>query len=201
MSSKKRGGGSKSKGKTAAKNAGFSKCYPIENVPGLVVRVAPAGGKKDSTPLTITLEHLKVLDRICRRGILGLSPPIDKERLAQRVLEGHTPRPHERQLIADMLRGKRRRAVRPKSTDVALKHDEIAQHVIYAQALNPNWTLETVVRRVRELHKVSRAFVFQVLREMDPARRSIMERGAATIAEIFGGTRIRFASKSTEVQT
>jgi len=186
------------------KRARTSWSLPIENVPGLVLH---ANAKGTTLPIenvkidperrviygfvhakhdggSPTIERLKALDRATRRGILGLPlPAIDKKRLAERVLQGQPLREHEAQFVADLLTGKKRRAVRPKSTDVALKRDEIVQDVLYAQALHSNWKRESIIKRVQKLHRISRGFVFKVLREIDPGRRSAIEASAKAFAE------------------
>ncbi len=137
--------------------------------------------KKDGDPTLI--EQLKALDRAARRGILGLPLAIDKGRLAERVLQGQPLHQHEAQFVADLLTGKKRRAARPRSADGALKRDEIAQVVLYAQALHPDWKLQSIIKRIQKLHRVSRRFVFNALREVDPDRRSIMEASAKAFAK------------------
>jgi hypothetical protein len=170
-----------SAGKKPAAKGRLPSIKIVAKIDGQPLRFGRPRVKKASDPTLI--EQLKALDRAARRGILGLPPAIDKRRLAERVLQGQLLREHEAQFVADLLTGKKRRAVRPRSTDVALKRDEIAQHVLYARALHPDWRLESIVKRIRKLHKVSRGFVFKVLREIDPGRRSTIEASAKVFAE------------------
>ncbi len=153
----------------------------VAKIDGQPLRFGRPRVRKVGNPTLI--EQLNALDRAARRGILGSPPAIDKRRLAERVLQGQPLREHEAQFVADLLTGKKRRAVRPRSTDVALKRDEIVQDVLYAQALHSNWKLESIIKRVQKLHRISRGFVFKVLREIDPGRRSAIEASAKAFAE------------------
>jgi hypothetical protein len=139
------------------------------------------------------IDLLRGLDRLARRGILGLPPAINRARLAERVQRGQPLHPHERQFIVDMLRGKQ--PGRPKSTAVALDHDEIAQDVIFAQALRPDVKREAIIRSVQELHGVKRSTVFDALRALTPERRSGIEASARRFAEYQAENAARTAAK------
>jgi hypothetical protein len=140
------------------------------------------------------LRALEALDRAVRRGILGLPSAIDRKRLAKRVLRGQSLNPHERQFIADMLRGKRPTA-RPKSADVALDNDGIAQDVIFAQAFRPRDKLEAIIKGVGELHGVKRSKVFEALRSLTPERRAGIEAFAKRSVEYQAEVAARAAAR------
>jgi hypothetical protein len=125
---------------------------------------------------------IETLDRAARRRILGLPPPINRGRLAKRVLRGQPLSSHERQFIADAIRGKRRTAS-PKSIDIALKRNEIAQSVLYFRAMHPDWKEEAIIALVREGYGISRTKVFDALRALSPEQRSTIKASARAFAE------------------
>ena len=79
------------------------------------------------------------------------------------------------------VKGRRRPRHRSQSADTFLLRDEVAQFVIYARVLHPEWSRKETIRRVRDLFGVERAYMFRALQRLDPERRANMEAGARAL--------------------
>jgi hypothetical protein len=112
------------------------------------------------TDVTPTLEdQLRALDRGARTAILGIGH-----------LRNRTKHPRHR----------------PKTVDSPLRRDEIAQTVAYIRASSPTLLEKGIIGRVCEHFGVSRAYVYRILKEVDPERWENMKAGAEAFCEIFG---------------
>jgi hypothetical protein len=109
------------------------------------------------TDVTPTREdQLRALDRGARMAILGIGH-----------LRNRTERPRHR----------------PKTVDSPLRRDEIAQWVAILRAGRPNLLDKVIIVRVCKHFGVSRAYVYRILKEVDPERWENIKASAATIAE------------------
>jgi hypothetical protein len=106
-----------------------------------------------------------------RRQINGLQPQIDRSHLAQKVRQGKPLDERERAFIADLLEGKRRPAHRPKSDDVSLKNDEIAQVYLYARVLHSDRQDKDIMPDIEALFGVKSRRIYQIIAALDPERR------------------------------
>jgi hypothetical protein len=107
------------------------------------------------TDVTPTLEdQLRALDRGARTAILGIGD-----------LRNRTKRPRHR----------------PKKVDSPLRRDEIAQFVAFLRALYPRKPDKLIIERTCDHFGVSRAYVYRILKEVDPERWEIMKASAAAI--------------------
>ncbi len=73
---------------------------------------------------------------------------------------------------------------RPRSAEGALHRDELAQTLLYAQALGRK--RESLVHKRRL--GVDRSYAFHALQKMDPERRGIIEASARAFAEWYRAT-------------
>lgn len=112
-------------------------------------------------PITrpLTLEEARALDRGARTRILGIGH-----------LRNRTDNPRHR----------------PKTIDSPLRRDEIAQWVAILRAGRPTLPEKVIIGRVCEHFGVSRAYVYRILKEVDPERWENMKAGAEAFCEIFG---------------
>jgi hypothetical protein len=89
----------------------------------------------------------------------------------------------ERAFLADYLEGKAKPR-KLKGGRTALGKDVIAQTVIYLEAADPNHQLEAAVKDVCRVLRVSRSYIFNILKETDPSRLAAMRAGANAFSEV-----------------
>ena len=147
------------------------------------VRERTLADKPPRKPRVAAEEQLIAIDRELRLRILGLAPAINREDLARRILEDGRIRPDEREFTAHLVQGRKRKRRRPKSVETDLKADSIAQLVFYWEALNPNVKREAALNAIAKSQEVSRSYIFEVLRKIDPERERIIKAAAAALAE------------------
>jgi hypothetical protein len=119
-------------------------------------RIAGLFISQQFTPCALTLEELRALDRGARIAILGIGH-----------LRNQSEHPRHR----------------PKTVDSPLRRDEIAQAVAIGCAVRPEKPKKWIIGGVCKVYKVSRSYVYRVLKEVDPERWEIMEQAAVWFAE------------------
>jgi hypothetical protein len=120
--------------------------------------------RKWRTPVVVNAtpaleDQLRAIDRGARTAILGIGH-----------LRNRTERPRHR----------------PKTVDSPLRRDEIAQDVALLRALHPRKSDKSIIAKVCGFHRVSRAYVYRVLGEVEPERWEIMKASAAAFAGCSG---------------
>jgi hypothetical protein len=72
---------------------------------------------------------------------------------------------------------------RPPTIDAALKRDGIAQAVAYMGAMHPEWSKKEINGRIKQYCGVSRSYIFETLKDVDPERWTNIQHSAAALAE------------------
>jgi hypothetical protein len=120
--------------------------------------------KKKQITRALTLEEARALDRGARIAILGIGHLRDK-----------TEHPRHR----------------PKTVDSPLRRDEIAQTVAVIRVVYPEKSEKWVIGKIGDHYRVSRSYVYRILKEIDSERWESMKAFAPIVVEIWAEMGIR----------
>jgi hypothetical protein len=114
-----------------------------------------------------------------RRELLRKIHLIDESDLARRLLEGKPLHKHERAFLADLVKGKKRPAHRPREVDTALRRDEMAELCLWLKALRPDLPKEQIKQVVARHFGVHLRSVSTAVSLLSPRRRRAFEEAIA----------------------
>ena len=110
----------------------------------------------------------------------------DHKRLAKRLRAGIASRA-EMAFAADLIEGKiKPRRLRDRQP-TRRTNDEIAQAVLFLEAIYPDWQQKKIIPRVAKGFGVSERHVYNVVHNLDPERRELILRSAPAVAAVVRG--------------
>jgi hypothetical protein len=74
---------------------------------------------------------------------------------------------------------------RPKTVDSPLRRDEIAQAVAIIRVLHPEKPEKWIIGRIGDCYRVSRSYVYKILKEIDSERSGNIKASAPIIVEMW----------------